>query len=399
MDMVVPHSKRIRPACVVLPRLLPPEPPSNPGGPPPGKHSCKCAAAGCRLCALDQVSTSTALSSTGIHGCAQNERSMTPCEKSKSGSEQGAAAQRAAVALEMPPQCRCAAAGLLAVVRDDIDHSLPSTICRMVTRISLAVLAGVGLRRAAPAAIQQDACRRHARGRWHGLLADDASERPWATGLGMVSKRRYRMSIGSMPESGEISSLRHRARPSTRRGALRRSSRSPPQVARSSPAAVVATRSAGPSRAAPYGSPKCSRESPRSSSPGPAKNLVFGFSKLPLGEIRQFEIVEEQVDKFIAAQNEPDASSLSPSPGSVGLPRPSPPERGSTSPSTNFLLPERMPVVPSNGTKGLPPGTDIGVLHQEGSAAGAAGIIVRVRPFPRLHVSAASPQRTGSFAV
>ena len=167
-------------------------------GPPPGKHSCKCAAAGCRLCAQDQVSTSTALSSTGIHGCAQNERSMTPCEKSKSGSEQGAAAQRAAVALEMPPQCRCAAAGLLAVVRDDIDHSLPSTICRMVTRISLAVLAGVGLRRAAPAAIQQDACRRHARGRWHGLLADDASERPWATGLGMVSKRRYRMSIGSM---------------------------------------------------------------------------------------------------------------------------------------------------------------------------------------------------------
>ena len=30
----------------------------------------------------------------------------------------------------------------------------------------VAVLSGVGLRRAAPAAIQQDACRRHARGRW-----------------------------------------------------------------------------------------------------------------------------------------------------------------------------------------------------------------------------------------
>ena len=40
----------------------------------------------------------------------------------------------------------------------------------------VAVLANVGLRRAAPAAIQQDACRRHARGRWHGLLADDPGE-------------------------------------------------------------------------------------------------------------------------------------------------------------------------------------------------------------------------------
>src|SRR5712692_4809976 len=39
---------------------------------------------------------------------------------------------------------------------------------------------------------------------------------------------------------------------------------------------------------------------------GPAKPLAFGFSELPLGEIRQFEIVEEQVDKFIAAQNEPE---------------------------------------------------------------------------------------------
>src|SRR6267143_1897442 len=67
-------------------------------------------------------------------------------------------------------------------------------------------------------------------------------------------------------ESDEISPLMHRARPSTRRGALRRSPRSPPQVARSFPAEVVATRSGGPSRAAPYGSPKCSRASRRSSS-------------------------------------------------------------------------------------------------------------------------------------
>jgi hypothetical protein len=39
-----------------------------------------------------------------------------------------------------------------------------------------AVLTGMGLRRAAPTAIQQDASRRHARGRWDGLLADDPGE-------------------------------------------------------------------------------------------------------------------------------------------------------------------------------------------------------------------------------
>ena len=39
-----------------------------------------------------------------------------------------------------------------------------------------AVLAALGLRRTSPATIQQDACRRHARGRWHGLLADDPGE-------------------------------------------------------------------------------------------------------------------------------------------------------------------------------------------------------------------------------
>jgi hypothetical protein len=35
------------------------------------------------------------------------------------------------------------------------------------------ILAVVDLRGASPAAIQQDACRRHARRRWRGLLADD----------------------------------------------------------------------------------------------------------------------------------------------------------------------------------------------------------------------------------
>ena len=191
---------------------------------------------------------------------------MTPCEKSKSGSEQGAAAQRAAVALEMPPQCRCAAAGLLAVVRDDIDHSLPSTICRMVTRISPPSSPAWGCgARPQPRSSRMPAADTRAAGgtaSWLTMPASVPGLPAWAWfqsgGTGCRSDQ--------CTESGEISSLRHRARPSTRRGALRRSSRSPPQVARSSPAAVVATRSAGPSRAAPYGSPKCSRESPRSSS-------------------------------------------------------------------------------------------------------------------------------------
>src|ERR1700726_797424 len=34
------------------------------------------------------------------------------------------------------------------------------------------------------------------------------------------------------------------------------------------------------------------------------KPLAFGLGKLALGEVGQFEIVEEQVDKFVAAQNE-----------------------------------------------------------------------------------------------
>src|SRR5258705_12987954 len=42
--------------------------------------------------------------------------------------------------------------------------------------VALAVLACVRLRRLAPSAIQQDARRRHPRGRVHGLLAGDAPE-------------------------------------------------------------------------------------------------------------------------------------------------------------------------------------------------------------------------------
>ena len=45
-----------------------------------------------------------------------------------------------------------------------------------------AVLTGVGLRRSAPAAIQQNACRRQARGWWHGLLADDPGK-DWSAGI------------------------------------------------------------------------------------------------------------------------------------------------------------------------------------------------------------------------
>jgi hypothetical protein len=51
-----------------------------------------------------------------------------------------------------------------------------------------AVLAGVRLRRAPPAAIQQDASRRHARGRWRGLLADDARKHLDAL-LGVASRQ------------------------------------------------------------------------------------------------------------------------------------------------------------------------------------------------------------------
>ena len=37
---------------------------------------------------------------------------------------------------------------------------------------------------------------------------------------------------------------------------------------------------------------------------GALKPLAFGFGELALGEIRQFEIVEEQVDEFVARQHE-----------------------------------------------------------------------------------------------
>lgn len=42
--------------------------------------------------------------------------------------------------------------------------------------VTFTVLARVRLRWPAPATIQQDACRRHTRRRWHGLLAEDPGE-------------------------------------------------------------------------------------------------------------------------------------------------------------------------------------------------------------------------------
>jgi hypothetical protein len=60
--------------------------------------------------------------------------------------------------------------------------------------------------------------------------------------------------------------------------------------------------------------------------------------------------------------------------------------------------------VAGRGAPGFSPSANLETCEQDesftkGAARRAAGIIVRVRPFPRLHVSAASPQRTGSFAV
>ena len=39
---------------------------------------------------------------------------------------------------------------------------------------------------------------------------------------------------------------------------------------------------------------------------GPANPLAFRFGQLPLGEVGQFQIVEKQIDEFVAAQHEPE---------------------------------------------------------------------------------------------
>ena len=59
------------------------------------------------------------------------------------------------MAVEMPPLARLRPLDLAVVRQDGVDHSLPSSILRIDTDV-LAVLARMGLRHAAPAAIQQD---------------------------------------------------------------------------------------------------------------------------------------------------------------------------------------------------------------------------------------------------
>jgi hypothetical protein len=69
------------------------------------------------------------------------------------------------------------------------------------------------------------------------------------------------------------------------------------------------------------------------------KPLAFGLGELALGEVGQFEIVEEKVDKFVAAQNEAERIFAIAFAGIGRYAAAFTPERGSLSPSTNFLLP------------------------------------------------------------
>ncbi len=89
-------------------------------------------------------------------------------------------------------------------------------------------------------------------------------------------------------------------------------------------------------------------------------------ASFPLGEIGQFQIVQEQVDEFVAAENEAERIFAV----ALARPLPLPPlwlGRGSMSPSTNFLFPgntmSRVPPsrrkrgssMPSIGTLTSPP--------------------------------------------
>src|ERR1700687_3876395 len=107
----------------------------------------------------------------------------------------------------------------------------------------------------------------------------------WATGFGTVSKRRYRMSIGSMNGIRRIFAFNASI---SAISSMRCASSQPGSSASSS--SIVSRR----------GRRNATRRA------GPVKPFAFRFSKLALGEVRQFEIVEEQVDKFVTAQNEPE---------------------------------------------------------------------------------------------
>jgi len=77
----------------------------------------------------------------------------------------------------------------------------------------------------------------------------------------------------------------------------------------------------------------------RSHSPPRCSPLAFRLGKLRFGEIGQLQVVEEQIDEFVAAQNEAKASSLSPVPGALCRPPAAFARTRQDVASMNFLLP------------------------------------------------------------
>ena len=126
-----------------------------------------------------------------------------------------------------------------------------------------------------------------------------------ATGFGTGSKRRYRMSIGSRTEFCGLLPLTPLFRPRVRSGAPRHIPPSRLPAARSFPAVAAATPPVAPARARLCDRSKYLRASRRSIS-GAVDTLAFRFRKFTLGEIRQFKVIEEQVDELVPAQNKPE---------------------------------------------------------------------------------------------
>ena len=157
-----------------------------------------------------------------------------------------------------------------------------------------------------------------------------------------------------------------RSRPAVRRGAPRRNLQVRPPVARSSPAAAAATRPAAPSRAAPCGSPKYSRASRRSNS---RRGEVLRFPPRRAcvwrdPAIRDRRGTGRRIHRGSERSGTHPRCRLRPA---RTLSRRLRPERGSMSPSTNFLLPgstmSRVPpsrrnrgsFIPSSGMLTSPP--------------------------------------------
>ena len=126
-----------------------------------------------------------------------------------------------------------------------------------------------------------------------------------------------------------------------RRGAPRPRSRRSPLRARSI-SSGLGRRKRDPPRhraAASCGRPQCSRASPI---PNSRRGEVFmlDLGEPPLGEVGQFEVVEEQVEEFLAASARSGTRPRRrPRPPPRGLAAAARRGRGSMSPSTNFLLP------------------------------------------------------------